>query len=669
MLIRVFNKFNITICVCLFYFFTANYSAKADFFSICKINEKELKNVEYVLNYSNDKFINYEIENVKNKTFQHALYLLSFYKTGIIPDDVIDAIGIDSVKRVLQFKNCAINYILKNSNGDDNEIKNHFKDMKLEIDDFLFILKNKYFQADLYSKDILTYLLKRVFGEKTLSYDDMVILIKKFGKKNITDNLILNQIRLNLWNLNYNNATKLIKFINNQTIKHKAEKIKEFSLAINKKTERIVRTNKRKKQKKFIGLTKKQKQNICNTWLGYDEYVDLICIENNNRNIEYIRKILKNNLNPFFMPHVWLTHRVFFAREMINRDNLIDNEAYKIIVNGDNLYKDNFYTQKFLSGFISYLRGNYDDAIVFFNECAKKSFFSEYKAKAYYWLGISYRRFGEKNMANKAFNKAKKHIFTFYGQLGASEVDEDPKKNIENYILSFRDKPDILCNDINFVLGYLQQHRSSNSNSLSEVLFSYINKSTDKIKLFNAIKVLKDDFKSEVSKSFAFYALRLNVMLDEINFPIIEYTDDSLVNAVIKKESNFKRLIGSSGERGIMQIMPSTGKMLTKSMGLKYSVKRLFEDNEYNVSIGKYYLKNLLYSFDDNKVLALASYNAGRGNVEKWIAKNGDPRDMKTNEEVVRWIEKIPFVFTRTYIPQILGFEMVYDVIKKLNTN
>ena len=64
----------------------------------------------------------------------------------------------------------------------------------------------------------------------------------------------------------------------------------------------------------------------------------------------------------------------------------------------------------------------------------------------------------------------------------------------------------------------------------------------------------------------------------------------------------------------------------------------------------------------------MAAYNAGGSNVEKWIKKNGDPREMQTNDEVVEWIEKIPFAFTRTYVAYILGFEMVYDVIKKINS-
>jgi soluble lytic murein transglycosylase len=61
-------------------------------------------------------------------------------------------------------------------------------------------------------------------------------------------------------------------------------------------------------------------------------------------------------------------------------------------------------------------------------------------------------------------------------------------------------------------------------------------------------------------------------------------------------------------------------------------------------------------------VLAVASYNAGAGNVRKWINAYGDPRQPST--DVVRWIERIPFTETRGYVQRVLENSVVYD---KLN--
>ena len=86
----------------------------ADFFSVCGIKENELRNIEYVLKNSSNRFIPREIDDIKNETFKRALYLLSFYKEGAaFPEEFIDIVGIKDVKKIRRFKEYVINYILK----------------------------------------------------------------------------------------------------------------------------------------------------------------------------------------------------------------------------------------------------------------------------------------------------------------------------------------------------------------------------------------------------------------------------------------------------------------------------------------------------------------------------------------------------------------------------
>lgn len=370
------------------------------------------------------------------------------------------------------------------------------------------------------------------------------------------------------------------------------------------------------------------------------------------------------------MPSKWLEHRIYYVRDKINhlKDEEITEEDYDVIANSGRLDSNKFYTQQFLAGLTAYLRKDYENAILHFSKCAKNSKFSDYNSKAYYWLGLSYKYNNKPEDAKYAFQNAKNHIFTMYGQLASSELFEDPEKNIEQYIKSFKENPKILCNDVNFILGYLDQYKKIN-NKLSEILNNYINnENTDKEKIFNALCVIKNDFHSQYSSALSVYSIKYDVIHQEISFPTSNFEDDSLINAVIKKESNFKpTAISNKGARGIMQIMPSTGKILAKNMGIDFDYKKLMQDEEYNINMGKFYIENLLTRYDDNKLLALASYNAGASNVEKWIKNNGDPRNMSSYNEIVEWIEKIPFLQTREYVVKILGFEMVYDVIREMN--
>jgi soluble lytic murein transglycosylase len=77
--------------------------------------------------------------------------------------------------------------------------------------------------------------------------------------------------------------------------------------------------------------------------------------------------------------------------------------------------------------------------------------------------------------------------------------------------------------------------------------------------------------------------------------------------------------------------------------------------------LGSSYFATLLDQWGGNAILAIASYNAGSGNVRRWIQQNGDPR--MPGVDAVRWIEAIPFSETRNYVQRVLENAVVYDTI------
>jgi soluble lytic murein transglycosylase len=139
-------------------------------------------------------------------------------------------------------------------------------------------------------------------------------------------------------------------------------------------------------------------------------------------------------------------------------------------------------------------------------------------------------------------------------------------------------------------------------------------------------------------------------------------SDWTMIHAITRQESRFDRAaVSSANARGLMQLMPGTARETAARVGVGYDFDRLTQDEQYNVLLGSAYFRTLLNRWGGNHVLAVASYNAGPGNVNRWIRANGDPRD--PNVDVVDWIEAIPFSETRTYVWRVIENAVVYDML------
>jgi hypothetical protein len=112
--------------------------------------------------------------------------------------------------------------------------------------------------------------------------------------------------------------------------------------------------------------------------------------------------------------------------------------------------------------------------------------------------------------------------------------------------------------------------------------------------------------------------------------------DPDLLNGVIWVESRFQpRAHSPAGARGLMQLMPATAAEMAKELGRPTT--RIY-DPEVNIELGSLYLLHMLDRFDGDETLALAAYNAGGGNVRKWMAEDGElpPRSLQYVENVQR---------------------------------
>lgn len=127
-----------------------------------------------------------------------------------------------------------------------------------------------------------------------------------------------------------------------------------------------------------------------------------------------------------------------------------------------------------------------------------------------------------------------------------------------------------------------------------------------------------------------------------------------LIAAVIYQESRFRPRESSAGAVGLMQLLPSTAHFIAgKTGGSKFTTEDL-STPQINIQYGSWYLRWLLDHFDENEITALAAYNAGIGNVEKWLAESGDTH--------IQNIDDIPFPETREYVKNVLKARDEYRV-------
>lgn len=144
----------------------------------------------------------------------------------------------------------------------------------------------------------------------------------------------------------------------------------------------------------------------------------------------------------------------------------------------------------------------------------------------------------------------------------------------------------------------------------------------------------------------------------EINGAAVEYgLDPYLALAVIRVESNFRpRARSSVDARGLMQILPETGRWIAEMKGLGEFDPESLYDPALNIDFGCWYLNYLLKMFEQDEHLTLAAYNAGLGRVRRWLADedwNGRPET----------VNMIPFSETRFFVRRVLAIREIYQLI------
>ncbi|MBR4078875.1 MAG: lytic transglycosylase domain-containing protein [Christensenellaceae bacterium] len=137
--------------------------------------------------------------------------------------------------------------------------------------------------------------------------------------------------------------------------------------------------------------------------------------------------------------------------------------------------------------------------------------------------------------------------------------------------------------------------------------------------------------------------------------------DPALICGVIATESRFDADAKSEkGAMGLMQIMPETGEWIAGKIGIKDFSEEMLTEPAVNIEMGTWYLTYLADRFDREADTVIAAYNAGHGNVEKWL------KDAQYSDDG-RTLSEIPFDETRNYVKKVNRAYEIYRKIRKVH--
>ncbi len=286
------------------------------------------------------------------------------------------------------------------------------------------------------------------------------------------------------------------------------------------------------------------------------------------------------------------------------------------------------------------------------------------RSKGFYWAGRALTQAGDTSGANRYFEMAARYPETFYGQLSLERLGRPiPNLDVMPQVrpgnadrAAFNAKPITravrdVARDADWRTG-VQFFREISDQAQSE-----------------ADHVLVADLAKEIGRRDLGVILGQAAHADgytsfgRISFPEMPVPPGAnwvMDHALARQESQFaQNAMSHAGARGLMQLMPGTAREQAGKLGIGYSESALTSDPIYNVRLGDGFFSRMMDYYGGATPLAVGAYNAGPGNVNKWLAANGDPRTGAI--EWVDWIERIPIYETKNYIQRVMENAVVYQ--------
>lgn len=307
-----------------------------------------------------------------------------------------------------------------------------------------------------------------------------------------------------------------------------------------------------------------------------------------------------------------------------------------------------------------------DRAIAMFDRYAQSYNSPNIRSKGYYWAGRAAAEARRNDEANAYFEKAAQFPAYFYGQLAHERLNRS--------LPEFTRKPAVQITEAD-QRGFEQKPLAAATKAATRTA-----PWKEQIRFHRALAanaetakdyLLLSDFSRRIGARDlgvikGISALSTNVgPIDETAFPTMSVpfgheSSWTIIHAITRQESQFAQgAVSHAGARGLMQLMPGTAREQSGKAGLSYKFAGLTGDPQYNIRLGSGYFQRMLDYYGGSYPLAIAAYNAGPGNVNRFLRRNGDPR--MGGIDWIKWIEEIPISETRNYVKRVLENVVVYD--------
>ncbi|MBN8530543.1 MAG: lytic transglycosylase domain-containing protein [Alphaproteobacteria bacterium] len=315
-----------------------------------------------------------------------------------------------------------------------------------------------------------------------------------------------------------------------------------------------------------------------------------------------------------------------------------------------------------MAGLAAWRLGEYDTAARYFSQLARNAVITgPDRSAAAFWAWRAYGKLNKTEQAEGYLRLASASPRSFYGLLARQALEQSEDVTVEIPLLTNADLSSLL-RQANLRRALALHEIGETYLATMEIRQAYHDADASRRPLILSFGRMLELPTTELA---ALSLSRDEAESDLTVYPLSRWkprggyqVEPALMAAFIRQESGFNPLAGSpAGAQGLMQIMPDTARFLTTRHASLSHGRGSLTDPEYNLSLGQAYLGHLMEESKagTNLFFLAAAYNAGPGNLARWIEQTPH------HDDPLLFIESIPYPETRNYIEQVMANYWVYQ--------